>query len=352
MLYNLQAVRIFATYLVVLFHFRELSVAAGFAPLRYGGLDILLILTGFLAVKVTADKAVDPGRFLIERLTRVAPLYWVTTLLVFALALIAPGYFQATRADVAELAQSLAFIPFVKSNGLVQPLVYVGWTLNYQVVFYALFAIGLLARPKTLGVGFVCVVLLGLATAGAFLHFRYVDEQFYTSPIILDFVMGMIVAMVFNRLPAAAPDWRKCVLATLGAIAAFAFYLWGGLGGAEASRVLAKGVPATLFLICILALERYGFTLKSNLVNYWAKTTYSIFLTHFFVTGLATHIVADQSWTGTPALLVLIAGLIAVTVAGCLCYEFVEKPLTKLVRRVVLRERADASEASVNLTRA
>ena len=70
----------------------------------------------------------------------------MATIGVFILAVAAPGLVKATSANFDELIKSLLFVPFAKENGLVQPTLFVGWTLNYEMMFYALFAAALFLR--------------------------------------------------------------------------------------------------------------------------------------------------------------------------------------------------------------
>lgn len=81
-----------------------------------------------------------PVEFMTNRVVRVAPLYWALTLGIFALAALVPALVGATQADPGKLVKSLLFIPFDKGNGLIQPLLFQGWTLNLEMVFYGLFA--------------------------------------------------------------------------------------------------------------------------------------------------------------------------------------------------------------------
>ncbi len=62
--------------------------------------------------------------------------------MLFALAAIAPQWMTATRASAPDLLRSLLFIPFYKENGLIRPLLFVGWSLNYEMLFYLSIALG------------------------------------------------------------------------------------------------------------------------------------------------------------------------------------------------------------------
>jgi peptidoglycan/LPS O-acetylase OafA/YrhL len=106
------------------------------------------------------DREVTPWSFMANRIARIAPIYWTITLAVFTISPVAPSLLQATMPDWRELLKSLAFVPFEKSNGLTQPVLFVGWTLNYEMLFYALFAAGLSVRSRRLGAAGVILCLV------------------------------------------------------------------------------------------------------------------------------------------------------------------------------------------------
>jgi exopolysaccharide production protein ExoZ len=82
------------------------------------------------------------------RILRVVPLYWVFTILTFSVAVVAPFLTGATRPDLVELMKSLFFVSVAKRNGLVEPVLFVGSTLNYEMFSYMIFSIFLLARTS------------------------------------------------------------------------------------------------------------------------------------------------------------------------------------------------------------
>ena len=91
--------------------------------------------------------------------------------------------------------KSLLFVPFEKSAGRIYPVYFLGWTLNYEMFFYALFlgAIFLCARQRVLlcSVAILAVVSAG-AIAGAAPQSNLAFYVF-SRPIMLDFVLGMVI---------------------------------------------------------------------------------------------------------------------------------------------------------------
>ena len=154
---NLQALRAFAAVGVVFYHTG--FVISGNVHTDFFGVMIFFIISGFIMTFITRS---SDESFLTNRLIRIVPLYWTATVFVFAygglgfenpthtfpiwwhLLVTSPPRLviwfsnQATRFctgdAVLHLATSLLFIPTAAP-----PLSGVGWTLNIEMFFYALF---------------------------------------------------------------------------------------------------------------------------------------------------------------------------------------------------------------------
>ena len=123
---NVQVLRAIAASLVVGVHLRN------FFPydesqdylFRYGyaGVDLFFVISGFIMVVTTADRRQSAPSFFLNRICRIAPLYYLATLLVFVSALMAPFVFESTTASLGDLVNSLLFIPFEKSPDRIYPV--------------------------------------------------------------------------------------------------------------------------------------------------------------------------------------------------------------------------------------
>jgi peptidoglycan/LPS O-acetylase OafA/YrhL len=335
MLLNVQALRGLAALLVLLFHLQELAERAG-APrdvfvFGNSGVDIFFVISGLIMVFTTARPGSTAGGFLRNRIARVAPLYWLVTLVVFAIAFAAPSLMKATTADPAQLLASLLFVPIRDVAGAVRPTVLVGWTLNYEMAFYLLFAAGMLFPGRRAGLALVLGVLALAGTLGLILQPTGVLSGFYTQPIILEFGAGVILGVA---LPALPTDRRLAAPAALLMAAALAVMWSGPWLWPQADRVLMYGVPAAIVVACALIMERAGLVLDQRMVQAVGAASYSIYLTHFFLTRLAIT-VAARTDLHDPLLLTVLAVLcfLAAAVAGVACYRLVELPLTAMAKR-------------------
>jgi len=293
------------------------------------GVDLFFVISGFIVCHVASA---DPGRFMVKRLIRVVPVYWLCTLLLFMLAAAAPQLMGTTRADWTELAKSLFFVPYMKGSGHVYPLLYLGWTLNYEMMFYALFALSLLISPRR--PQFVAVpLLLGLFITGQLVTFDSVPLRFWTAPIVVEFVFGMAAYSIWRRGWLAHLHPALAVVLALGALAVLVLVhpLDDNL------RLLRWGLPAMVVFLATLSLEgRWRWPALWLLIG---NASYSLYLTHQYVINAFKQKVAPlDSFTPTQVALMITVMVICCAVA-IISFKLVERPSNLWLRRKLLRPR-------------
>jgi len=235
------------------------------------GVDVFFVISGFIICLVADGRR--PGEFLWDRVARVVPLYWVLTLAVTAVAMLAPSLLNSTSAEPLLVLQSLLFIPFMKASGAMQPILFVGWTLNYEMFFYVLFALCLVAGR--LAPVLMLTLLGGLAAAGHLVDFRLAPLEFWTDGYIIEFGLGILLCLAWKRWPFPAG------FAALGAIGLVAV-LWQQASPLPLPRELAYGVPAMLVVAGALALriERRGLWVPLIALG---NASYALYLSHPYV---------------------------------------------------------------------
>ncbi len=212
---NLQFLRGAAALMVVADHLIERLINRGLfsegiraTAWSLGGIGVatFFVISGFIMVYTTRDKFGKSGAgpaFIRRRITRIAPLYYITTVLVVALtALVNKTSFFP---PMAEIASSLAFIPYKNPEGEVVPLYALGWTLEYEMFFYVIFAAAMRFR-LAVGLPIITIALCGLVSIGTLLPgfsdgpWIAVVITYFTRPIMLYFVIGMTIAVIFRLI--------------------------------------------------------------------------------------------------------------------------------------------------------
>src|SRR4051812_41404716 len=129
------------------------------------------------------------GEFVVRRLIRIVPLYWLFTLLLVALYALAPGGLHSTVISPETLTKSLLFVPHYSLGhpGEIWPILVPGWTLNYEMFFYLVFALLIVFSPLV-RVTLAVLVFVPLAFAGWLLGDAASDAvlRTYTSPRLLE----------------------------------------------------------------------------------------------------------------------------------------------------------------------
>ena len=287
------------------------------------GVDLFFVISGFIMVVTTASKNVTARRFFGLRIIRVVPLYWLATL-----ATIACAAYRHSLKDLyytpGEIAKSLLFVPYVSRAGGsvgVWPIVLNGWTLNYEMFFYALFALSL-AAPRRHRLSGLVLALGSLAVIGRLLGpFSNPLASVYTSSLLLEFVAGMILAHLWLR---DAP--RKELPLSLLAIA-MGFCC---LGSVFSRPVVASGA----FLVVAGCLHPKISTLQNRPLLELGNASYAIYLVHDFVLAALAwawlHVFPSMTWACSACFMA--AALVLCAAAGWLCHRFIERPLTSRLR--------------------
>jgi exopolysaccharide production protein ExoZ len=311
---------------VVAYH--ALQWASGGFDVGRAGVDVFFIISGFVMWHVTAGREVSPAAFLWRRFTRVAPPYWIATLTVLAAALIWPNFLPEVRPGWRHLALSLAFIPHLDPRGLPFPTLPPGWSLNYEAVFYLMFAAALAGPRRWRG----RVVLSGLTALTAF-GFLF-PEPYYTlllNPMLLQFAagMGLGVAAEYRRLPSIAVGW---------AMIAIALVIWAverplGLF-TELWRPLLWGIPAWLTVTGALAIECGGGLARlppriAHALKTLGDASYATYLAHLPATALVAHSLGwSHPW------LFLAISLVVSAAMGLAFRAWIERPMLSVSRRL------------------
>lgn len=265
--------------------------------------------------------------FLGRRLARILPSYWLASLLL-ALVL----WLRHKPPEMDALAKSLFFIPYLEGDTglLALPTLWPGWTLFYELVFYAVFGLtlGLRREAAVLCAG---LALCLLVAAGIYVAPAQTTVFAMTRPVVLLFVPGMVLGWLFAAR-VYLPGWVR-VGAALACVAAYLAWPTPP-DAAQYGFVYAasSGLPAALLAAALL-----GGPLHIPYPAFWNRLgdlSFSIYLLHVPVAWIGISL-----FRGRVNLLgpwgYLIPTLIAVYVLGYCHFRYVEKPLTQWLYRFV-----------------
>jgi exopolysaccharide production protein ExoZ len=341
LLVNVQVLRAASVALITFVHLHNLFPGVEpqgiFYRIGYAAVDLFFLISGFIMVVTTSPQPPSALSFCLNRICRVIPLYYLATLIVFVVAQIEPSVFHTSEASLSDLVNSLLFIPFEKSPGRIYPLYFLGWTLNYEMFFYALFGAAIWLRPQR-RVLLCSLVILAAVGAGTIASVTPQDSAVlyaFSQPIMLDFVLGMMIGHFYPALSrlGAAIDTRLAAAALMGlALLFFALIsLPPGLAAPPTNTFVAFGIPMGCILLATVLLETGGYRVTSPLLLQSGNASYSLYLCHYFVIGA---FVVANGWIDEPIAMAVIAFLV-VWATGLVVYRTVEKPLIRLSKNAM-----------------
>ncbi|CAD7038407.1 acyltransferase [Pseudorhizobium endolithicum] len=318
-LYGIQYLRAFAAVAVVIFHAAErngLHFAIGAA-----GVDVFFVVSGFIMMAISERRTMRPAAFMRDRLLRIAPSYWIVTGIMIFGALI--GLFPNLQLEFWHVVGSFLFVPVPSPNGgYLWPVLVQGWTLNYEMFFYLLFAASLFLRPR-LRLPALLAVLGTAVMAGTLQPTGNPQTRFYAEPLVLEFAAGALFSKLWTRGYVPPPTVGSALVGM--SIAGFAAIHFLKLE----FDALTCGPLAAALVAGVLSIESGGRLPRMPVANYLGDASYSIYLWHTLAISVA---VKAGAVAGMPALAIAAVGVIAGILIGVVAYECVEKPLQSLVK--------------------
>jgi peptidoglycan/LPS O-acetylase OafA/YrhL len=292
------------------------------------GVDLFFVISGFIMIVTTHNVVHGPEtakRFLLRRIARIYPPYFVVTLGILVLFLLKPDMVNSSQAQGPDILSSFLLLPQV---GL--PLLLVSWTLVFEMYFYIVLALALIA-PRRLQ-----PVLLG-GWGVATIAFGFIDStnpfvQLIQSPINFEFLFGAIIGGLTVSARIRAPR----LFATLGGVVTLGLFalMWSGMLVFESilPRVLTIGVALAILVYGMVGLERRGIWVVPQFASRLGDYSYSLYLTHVLTLGALGAVLGQvlpiHPVTHVIALLLALAASLGVAI---LFYYAVEKPLVNLL---------------------
>ncbi len=312
-------------------------------PNGAAGVDIFFVISGFvmaISLPGLAGKRNKASIFLWRRSTRIVPLYWAAITLTIVEIELGPGSGVTRALTPWRIAASYLFIPSRDGTGQMFPIMAVGWTLNYEALFYLLFAAALALKVSPLA--FLTPCLTALALLGMERTAGWPDITSLASPIVIEFLFGMILAHFAARrkLPGNA-----CGLALL--IGGFLVLMlmpqlpWN-LG------ILPWGLPAAAMVTGAVAIEdAWGGRLPQWLLEA-GDASYALYLSHTFVLPYLIIGIASLGVTGAASLAAsILLGLAISFPAALLIHRYLEKPLINSFKKGRKKEEIELVESPI-----
>lgn len=322
---GIQFLRLFAALLVVLTHatfYVSTRIDSSFKVWNDGaqGVPIFFVISGFVMALTSRTLVLQPNgwrQFMHLRLMRIVPLYWAMNGLKLAMFVVFPVSIFA-KPDVWNIIFSLLFLPSKNSSGNLEAFYGVGWTLNFEMFFYAIFALALYFRANVLR--FVSAVLLPAAALSLIRHENWPAITYLLNLLVLNFLWGMLIAeLVFRGIK--MPQWLAWLLISIGLLVIFLLPNLKITLGLQYAALVAGFV----FLEPII-----GKKIPKAFIS-GGNASYALYLVHPMVGVLVAITLAKLGFFSTWGALALIT-LISL-LASSFVYVYFEKPVGRYLRR-------------------
>lgn len=279
MIANIQGLRFVAAFGVCILHGGILNGELPGFLLGGAGVDLFFVISGFIMVVSSQElfgRKDSPRRFFLRRLTRVVPLYWLATLTYIGLRI----WFHElsltppTPDVFPRLIAGLFFLPITTKE--FYPFLPVGWTLNFEMMFYAIFALAARFRQPV-------ALMLVAATICIFSAIGLLFDEppkngfaaFVFNGTALEFIYGIGLGYLYER------GWRlptlPAAVALIGGFTALAFIMqWPGR---DFHREIPVGIPAAIVVFGAACLPQ----IRSRIVNLLGEASYTLYLLHWIL---------------------------------------------------------------------
>jgi len=356
MLINVQFLRFAAALLVVIYHASHhvrstgadqgMVFSAGEA-IGFAGVDVFFVISGFIMSYTTINQQGKQAGFdfIKRRLARIYSGYWPFFLSALAL------FSWARPAHLAESNLLKSFILWPQSLNRV--LLEISWTLSFEMYFYIVFCmllfVGMRLRIRLLIISAALIAgfdvyrhwyLLGFSPEN--LHALGFADQFLTSPFLLEFLAGALLASKMKSRSVSS-GWLNLA----AGIGGFAVAGWVNVevyqGAIEQGyyvvpRVLLFGIPSLFILYGLVQLEQNGLVATRRFSLATGGASYALYLCHvlFFVAtmklGLNRFLFDFPAWQVQTFFAVYV---VLIVTFSTVYYQMIEKPLHRLFKQVL-----------------
>ena len=335
---QVDALRAIAALLVLVIHateiFKQSALATGSGDwlhrlahaLDFGriGVVVFFIISGYVIAGTLDNPATTPRRFVVRRLFRLYPLYWLS--IAGACLFLVPG-----PIDAGTLVANITMLPTLFGK---EPYMGLYWTLETELAFYVLalllWTAGVLHRGRVL----LAMEALLIAVFAGFM-FGWIPAPGVLSwkalPLHLSFMAIGLLAYLWKRDGAFAPVLAAIAMALIPS--AYALARFFASGGADDLRWGASYPIAVLVFMGGLNARVPGTRALASV----GLVSYSIYLLHPFALQM---LVGDP---GSPGLYwvqrggmtgaVAVAAFLTIVIAA-IAYALVERPFNACARRI------------------
>ncbi|HGM5268475.1 acyltransferase family protein [Serratia nevei] len=326
MINNIQILRALAVLMVIANHSSGLVYKYGFNAdgfLQVGhwgayGVDIFFVISGYIMAMIDKVKSKTPASFIKDRFVRIVPVYWIFTLLMIFMQAVYPEAFREGLFTNEQNISSMLFISYLL--GYDYPTIYVGWSLELEMTFYAIFALCLFIGNQFIKISLLVALIFILSFLG------------FMRPAAVEFSFGILLYYLANGLKIEnklSAFWFIPLIVTLVTMLMISdmpidLVSW--------SRPLVIGTIS----FAMVAFSIACVDLRKGFFTYIGDASYSIYLVQVFSLPIIMKL-SVKLLHGMDGIYAFMISIIFTVLSGVIFHECVEKNIINLVKRKPLK---------------
>ncbi|MEC3883966.1 acyltransferase [Halobacillus sp. HZG1] len=292
---------------------------------RTGGVDFFFIVTGFMIYYLYHKHAGNKEKatqFLIKRIVRIFPMYWIFT----TLALIVPYAFPLLQESYSVEVTLKSFFLLTSA-----PILSSAWSLTHIVIFYFLF-FAYMYKPVIMKP--VIGLLIGYTLLGEMNIFPFLPSTIFNVST-LEIFCGALVAHLSIHFTN-----RYAGLCIVLGLAGYALtWIHNIYSLTFIPLALAYGSCSMLIMYGIAEKDKTKRNVP-HILSYLGGASYSIYIAHGpFIKVYLVIFVKLNFFDIIHPFFGLVLIILLVTASCCMVYNIVEKPLVETLRRTVFGKK-------------
>ena len=197
--------------------------------------------------------------FLKKRISRILPLYWFFNILYLFIFILFPTSFRTLQINSDNFFLSLLFLN--QYINFEKPIITAGWSLEYEILFYILFAICMLIKNIKLFYFFIFYFLFLLS----FLDFLFIE-----------FLYGILIGIIYTNKNKLIKNLLKNYSYFILIFGFFTLFI-SFFSYEETHRTIKYGIPCAFIVLGSI----FSKQISNKYIIFLGNSSYSIYLSHF-----------------------------------------------------------------------
>jgi len=251
---------------------------------------------------------------------------------------VTPDLLKNTTADFEHLLKSLFFIPFDKNGAGHFPVLFLGWTLNYEMYFYLIFGICsyLFYKKRDIFCALILIIIILSCKTST-----NIILSVYANPIVIEFILGMIA---YRILYEKKIDLHLLILSVIGLVPILIYLPEKVFASETAMKTTIEAVQVHVgygrvmiegfLMFLVFFIFYYAFSKKRlpNQLSLLGGGSYSLYLTHPYIIQGFEKVVPLFGKNIYIDLVCTITVLLITILISIVIYKRFESPLNKMLR--------------------